>query len=585
MYDIFLENIILTDEEDIEDKLFKYNFRFIDNNILKLIHETQNNKLISFMNNYNIDILMQTFEKYDKEYDYTTFKRPSFLYVYNTSQPYYTKKQLIYEYNNNKNNLDNNNKNKNKTIDTLYEIIKEYDITSEELLEHHVYIRKTFSDNVIKYYTFFDINKYTNYLRFPQKHHRNEYMERYINNLNNVLKESPAWKKSYYVYRWTHEDSYLRKIKVGDYFIDRSFTSSTRNPYFSIKDEYNYGYILIKIKLPKNKIGCGLSIEHFSLMEFEQEILLPPAKYKLIDNIDTVYNHIDDNVDKKILEKYELEFIEPLTNFIDYKSYLGEFKIRTFDLTVGNQTFNHFENIKVGNELLPFEIKTYAELSQGKDLFYLDETKLKYIFLLLDDKSNIILLIEIGDIISVNYYSKYCGYDTTLIGDYTFKDLIILFKNIANYFNIQKIIIHPNHTAYINIINIDSNAYYLTNNFKKIYFSDMSYYSNLLLLYINRYLKQKNEQQIVGLTEYLFLENDTFDKLFNTLINTKMKTIIKILDNDELLEISYNFKNKNLIDFYIHILKNNYYLIPLLHQNIYRILNIDLDNLSFESIK
>ena len=55
---------------------------------------------------------------------------------------------------------------------------------------------------------------------------------------------------------------------------------------------------MIKIKLPKNKIGCGLSIEHFSLMEFEQEILLPPAKYKLIDNIDTVYNHIDDNVDK-----------------------------------------------------------------------------------------------------------------------------------------------------------------------------------------------------------------------------------------------------------------------------------------------
>ena len=64
------------------------------------------------------------------------------------------------------------------------------------------------------------------------------------------------------------------KIKVGEKFIDKGFISTTRDPFYSPGIDGEFGLILLKINIPKNKKGVGLFIENFSMFPQEEEFLL-----------------------------------------------------------------------------------------------------------------------------------------------------------------------------------------------------------------------------------------------------------------------------------------------------------------------
>ena len=99
--------------------------------------------------------------------------------------------------------------------------------------------------------------------------------------------------------------------------MDNGFTSTTRDPFYSPGLNGNFGLILIKIKIPKNKKGVGLFIENFSLFPNEQEFLLYPySKLKLISKNDNFkYYHTNKEFEKLIHVKYEFEYIDKNQNF------------------------------------------------------------------------------------------------------------------------------------------------------------------------------------------------------------------------------------------------------------------------------
>src|SRR4029077_5822957 len=97
----------------------------------------------------------------------------------------------------------------------------------------------------------------------------NEMLHNNIKKLWAVIKKCPAFDKEYILYRFVTDDSYISNLNVGDIFIDKGFMSTTRDPFYK-SSEYKFGFILIKIKIPKNIKGVGLSIESFSNFSSEQ---------------------------------------------------------------------------------------------------------------------------------------------------------------------------------------------------------------------------------------------------------------------------------------------------------------------------
>ena len=86
--------------------------------------------------------------------------------------------------------------------------------------------------------------------------------------------------------------------------MDKGFTSTTRDPFYSPGLKSNFGLVLIKVKIPANK-NVGLLIENFSLFPKEEEFLLPPySKFKLLSKDDNFkYYHINSDFEKLITAK------------------------------------------------------------------------------------------------------------------------------------------------------------------------------------------------------------------------------------------------------------------------------------------
>ncbi len=152
-----------------------------------------------------------------------------------------------------------------------------------------------------------------NYLRnLSEKEIQNNVIDRNILDMWNIIRTAPAFDKSYIVYRFIQDDSFLSHLNVNDIFIDPGFVSTTRDPFYR-SSVYKFGFILIKIKLPENMMGIGLSVESFSHFPKEEEIILPPySKLKLVSkNLDCAYYHIDSAFQKNVVRRYEFEYIKP----------------------------------------------------------------------------------------------------------------------------------------------------------------------------------------------------------------------------------------------------------------------------------
>ena len=363
MYDIYSESIILVKNKDLFNKMKNYHYRFIDtrlfiwlkNKLEKLKRKKDNNfddnlKLkrleqgVEFLKNYDINKLynnsIETMYSYSPEIglDITICKRKSFISFFPHLKPYYSKDELI--------NLGlNMNAIKNVNKEILFDGEKHYqicklisnnDVNKELILDHTKYINNSDAKYLIQYYSLYGsyfINKFLrNYIQVKNNKiiydkdnlTKSSLVHNITSKLVKVVNNSPPLDNDYILYRFVTDDSYLNKIKVGEHFIETGFMSTTRDPFYSNKQETEFGFILMKIRLPKGKKGVALNIELYSHFKNEQEFILPPlSKFKLISKNDNFnYYHIDKEFEIKIKKKYEFEYIETLQD-IEFDKYIS----------------------------------------------------------------------------------------------------------------------------------------------------------------------------------------------------------------------------------------------------------------------
>jgi hypothetical protein len=579
LYDIYTQNIYLVELENVYDKLINHHYRPINQNIKNIINKSDNKKSINFIKNFNIDILEQTFYKNIYNTSPTTEElteclRPSFLPFFKSTNPYYSKTELIY--------LALNKNLQIKDLESTCNVIKENDITSANLLKHQIYIRENSADKYIKYYSFLGSRPFNYYLRFPADNYRDDILEKHINNFRNILINSPSWDKSYYLYRWINNDNYLKFLKIGDFWIDRGFMSTTRQPFVDPSNNY-FGFILIKIKIPKDVKGCGLSVEYYSHFPEEQEIIIAPSKYKLVDVQNTKYFHPDPTLENKIISKYEFEWISNLDDldFIDVKSYKSEKKL----ISSLNFDTYHLSGYNITENLVTFKNeysdKFYSKIGKIDVLFYLNniesgaydkffytnildkaeryETLDKEIFIIWQNEStgDINLFIEIGSIISVNYYNRFIGNELNLdTNNVSNNDILLFINNLAKLFNIDKIVIHPDYRNFWNIIdksifaNIDINnidSFHI----KQLYISDCFYFNQLLYLYID----DLNETKIIFSEFTKFLYNNDVIKF--TYGKDTLKYLMNINLNEFINDYINEYKHKYNVESYLDLIIKN----------------------------
>jgi len=507
MYDISTENLYLVPYDEIYERLKNSNFKPINGNIYELIKKTKKKKMIDFLSNFNIDDLENTFYKYIVKKipeigNMSECIRPSYMPFLRTTTPYYTKQELIYLALNLGIWEDNINMKK------ICEAIQLNDISSDTLLNHQIYIRENNASGYIKYYTFIGSSIFNNYLR--NSIYYDKYLTQNIKDFVSLIKKAPAYDKPYYLYRWINKDKFLKHLKPGDIWTDNSFMSTTRQPFVDPNESY-FGYILVKIKIPANVEGVALAIEYYSIFPEELEIILAPSKFKLISNTGVKYYHPDEQTNNKVVSKYIFEWIEHNNEYLDHISKENVKEIPKIDFrvinygTMFNEKITDFKrqtgeifSTMIGNENIIFRMH---DIETGAyDKFFYHNVSMannqnnatdSFFLIWLDDKTgNINMMIEVGNIISVNYYFRYTGGETKIIGDYKYEDIIEFLNKLAKYFGLGKIIIHPNYSTFWNIIDksifddIDiekMHSYHI----KQLYMCDTNYVSQYLLYNIS----------------------------------------------------------------------------------------------------
>ena len=288
MYDPFTKNIYLINYQNVYNRLVNDNYRvpsldmikkfnkIIDkltksNKDLEYIEKLQKN--INFLSNYDLDILYSTFQKIIFETnpilnELTTCEKNSFLPYqidskYKPINPYYKKSEL-----------DNLIKNYSindpiiKDHSKYCDIINEFEINAEILLLHQIYLNYNLTKAYVQFYSLLGSFLFNNYLRNYDKFNKDLELEKHIINFYRIINKAPEFNKNYTLFRFISNDDYLNELKINDIFNEISFISTTRNAFLDFGTDLNEFYV-IKIHIPKNIIGIGISVEAYSLFSYE----------------------------------------------------------------------------------------------------------------------------------------------------------------------------------------------------------------------------------------------------------------------------------------------------------------------------
>lgn len=547
----------------------------------KLKHKLEKN--INFLTNYDFDILFTTYlnviysNSNEIGKDITDCRRVSFLpYLTNiNSSPYYSRSEMInLALNLNLIKPDMTIYQNEKLNNLCLDLIK-YDISSEMLIKHQFYIQKNHAQHIIYYYTFYGSQFYNKYLRNTSNIY-DEYMVNNINLLFSLVKKAPEFEQDVYVYRFVSSDDYLQHVQVNGIFKEESFISTTRNPFYLSKDSV-FGYILLKIKLPKHKAGIGLCVETYSLFPNEQEIILSPGKLKLISVSDDItYYHTDINAQKLIQKKYEFEYIEPL-NTLDILNKTTKNNTNIYEMPehftlISNdpdeKIIEFYRSVPIVNEMHYFKLDKYVfqvfyfnkALAYKKYYFILENNpeNQEILFLVLQDPKTqeINLIIEISNIISVNYLHRFTG-AKTLKDD----EIINIVEKISKLFNINISVIHPIFNKYTFNNNSDNNTNLLKNlneyfdeeiilNFS----ADLTMYNHDVFSYMNNTKERFENSIIINKMDISSLER---------LKRLSPDIILKISDPDELYRIYKKNKFSNIVNMLLYLQEHMFYLVPL----------------------
>ena len=352
LYDIFSKNIYIINAQNIYHRVNNYHYRLPTLKIMNKIKESLENtdveafkekmtKNINFMNNFNLDELEKNYYKLyfmsePATSEITSCLKPSFV-PFITMKPYYTKSELI-------NLALNMNLKLSDNMEEICKTVSKNDIDSNTILAHQQYIKQR-AKAYVQLYSLLGSCYWNFYLR--NECYRDLYVENQIKQLYNIVHDAPSLNKDYWVYRFVSNDDYLNHLKVGDIFHEKSFISTTRNPFYDTKNNL-FGFILLKILLPKGKRGVALCMESYSLFPGEEEILLSPAKLKLVSKDSHYkYHHVDKEASKRIKKLYTFEYVDSI-------KYNDTTKYKTFTDTI--PTIDWLKDTLAGDD---FESRIY----------------------------------------------------------------------------------------------------------------------------------------------------------------------------------------------------------------------------------
>ena len=523
MYDIYTENIYPINNLKLHYRLKECHYRFVTSEVKQWIENKMNKtndkdilkkyKLnLIIISNYDLNILEKT--SYETLYKYSPdlglsisiCKRNSFHPYSRHLKPYYSRDEII------KLGM-NNNLIEKLTSESLvdknlhYKICKtvsKNDISFNQILYNIKHIVDNNCINWINFYSLIGSYIFNQALRNNEK--ISNYMIDGINKLHECISSAPSFDTDYYFYRFLEEDRFLKKLNIGDIFVDKGFLSTTRDPFYSPGIDGEFGLILLKINIPKNKKGVGLFIENFSMFPQEEEFLLAPgAELKLISkNENFKYYHINKNFEKKIKKKYEFTFIgnkkpDKLNTFNNKN--IPEINIKKLNAIAPDRLtlFKLFKDMcdKLGqfkyNKMI--FISQFFDSESSYSNFYYNSTNNGFIIYYYDDGYPLLSL-EFGEKYVVNFTRTYNLYNRNqkLTDIDKFMDIIAYFGRIFKYKKV--VIFYPkfNFTEFsknytndhdkilLNTYMYDKAIYNYIKNGKK-------YYDNKVLKYIYGYYK------------------------------------------------------------------------------------------------
>lgn len=495
LYSIHSKNVYLINNFDVYDYVTKKDYRLVTNPLvniyekkLETLKKTDINKItssfrkieldreirklelfISFIGNYDLKTLEMTY--YSIIYNYTNevgknltlCVRPSFDINLPHIRPYYLRDELI--------NLALNMELIKPDVFTVYsgkrlielcKTVSREDIPYNVINQHYQFILKTGILSCVKYYSLqgsYFINKY---LRSGTHHDAIMYQNIIV--MWKSISKSPSFDKNYIAYRFIKTDDHLKHLKPGDIYVDNSFISTTRDPFYQ---STTFGLILIKIKIPKSKKGVALLIESVSQFPNEQEILFPPLTKLKLESVDKniiYYNKTKDST-LEIKKKYEFTYVGheeiSIPNYPNPIKYL-EFEFFSLDkpyaLTLEEKIINFSERYAnelfqfgsyIGNAPLTVIIERYTSTTAYKRFYKNTTTKGFAFYSMIDTQMS--FYIEIGTLddiscIWVNYVFKFVPRKAI----YSDKDFLRFISSIAYYFEIDRVIIYGDYSYCFN---------------------------------------------------------------------------------------------------------------------------------------
>ena len=624
LYDIYTKNIYLINKENVYHRVIYENYRFPNNNMVKILgekkkeikHQIKNNTVIShtllykkkkeleeieddlnikyrkvylsrkydkldlmikFMGYFNLSILETTyitvFYLYANQVgkNITICKRPSFKSHFKHIKPYYTRSEVINSGLNMGLVKEGDKYYDREQVMKLCQKVIVNDISATTIIEHQKYIIDNDNIGLIQYYSFQGSYFINQYLRSPNRFTiQNKLLETSIKSVWNLVNNAPPFNKSYTVYRFINNDNYLKHLKVGDIYIEPSFISTTRNPFYS-SESYKFGYILIKIKIPKDTQGVGLCIESFSNFPEEEEIIFAPKSMLKLEkkNKDSIYYHTDPNFSKQVVTKYEFSYIGRKKIQLDKRKELKDDTIIQFlkldnidSITIYERikyfTKQHLNKInqfktKIGENIYDLIVESYDSTNSYKKFYGNTTNNGISIYTIMDNY--ILFFIELGEdngetFMYVNYYFRYASNNKNRKLDD--KDFIDFVAELSYYFKIKTTILFAEY--------VSSDVGY-----KKS--KNIIYYGGNYCLDFYEYLKfdkKRFQNKNINLDTIIIKPQFSYYEL-NILKETSPDVVLTTTNKDEIYQI-YNKTYKlafpkekhNLSDFYIWVVENQY---------------------------
>ena len=592
MYDIYTQKIYPIRKENIFYRLTESNYRFLNEEVVKWIKQMFDkykdklkkakgeekiqlenlldnlNQMVKIIDNYDIETLISI--SYKVLYQYSTSlglsisicKRNSFSPYIFYLKPYYTKIELI-KLGQNMGIVDKKLKPENLVdIEKHYEVCKKIsnnDVSFEEIKDHtnNILEYKHISD--VTFYSYIGANLLNRFLRSNTTYQISEFYYNRLIGLTKAIEKAPQLEQDYQVYRFINDDDFLKKLRVGDTFVDKGFLSSTRDPFYSSGISGTFGLILIKINLKKKIKGSGLFIEHFSLFPKEEEFLIPPfTKLKLVSKDDNFkYYHVNETFEKMINKKYEFDLIgydfswfkkvklinEPIpeTNLGYMNTNMAKTKLEL--ISTFKNSANSFNEIMIKGKLFhifyfdstgPYGKFFYNDVEKGLSLTHYDSHGYPLIF------------IELGVELVVNFMNQFYFYNDKDKLDEEY--LIDLITELGYIFKYKKAKIFNDYKNFCE--------------FKTNYFK-----SQETFLYLNFYDN----------TLYQYLKNNKKPFKSEIFYKTNFRKIDVIINKNVESDIKerYNFKGKIVKDLLIETIENSFHQ----YQNIMN--HYELDVLDF----